>query len=84
MYLLFAEIADKVWKEGNKMKCPVCEKHEFDHNDDFDVCPICGWENDGIQNADPDYKGGANYISLNEAREQYRETKQRIEKHGIK
>lgn len=50
------------------IKCPVCGEYEFEEDDDFDVCEICGWENDGIQNDDPDYDGGANSMSLNEFR----------------
>ena len=29
------------------------------------ICPICGWEDDEIQNLKPDYDDGANHISLN-------------------
>lgn len=63
------------------MKCPVCNQHEFDHDDDYDICPICGWENDGIQNANPNFKGGANPMSLNEAKAEFRETKCRLVKY---
>ena len=31
------------------MKCPVCGKYEFPEENSFDICPICGWENDGVQ-----------------------------------
>lgn len=55
------------------IKCPVCGKYEFDEEDDFDVCPVCMWENDGLQNKNPDYAGGANQMSLNEARKAYKE-----------
>lgn len=57
------------------MKCPVCGKYEFAQDNDFDVCDVCGWENDGVQLDDPDYEGGANEMSLNEAREAYRQGK---------
>jgi hypothetical protein len=50
------------------MKCPVCGQYEFARQDDYDVCEVCGWENDGLQEKQPDYEGGANEISLNEAR----------------
>ena len=50
------------------IKCPVCCKYEFEYDNDYDVCETCGWENDGVQLDDPDYSGGANDISLNEAR----------------
>ena len=32
------------------------------------ICPVCGWEDDGVQFRDPDYEGGANSESLVRAR----------------
>jgi hypothetical protein len=34
----------------------------------FEICPICYWEDDDLQNRDPSYPGGANTLSLREAR----------------
>lgn len=51
------------------IKCPVCGKYEFQGENDYDVCEVCGWENERYQINHPDEDGGANYISLNEARE---------------
>ncbi|MCL2197545.1 MAG: hypothetical protein FWB80_01345 [Defluviitaleaceae bacterium] len=48
------------------INCPVCNKYVFEEDNDFDVCEICGWENDGVQLDDPNYRGGANPDSLNE------------------
>jgi len=39
----------------------------------YDICEVCGWQDDNVQNNDPDYRGGANTMSLNEAKEAYRE-----------
>lgn len=50
------------------MKCPVCGKYEFPEKDSFNICPICGWEDDGVQNDDHNCAGGANSLSVNEAR----------------
>ena len=50
------------------INCPVCGEYEFEIDNDFDVCEVCGWENDGVQFDDPDYRGGANDENLNEAR----------------
>lgn len=56
--------------------CPVCGKHTFEEDDNFEICPICGWEDDGVQRDDPDYEGGANGVSLNQYKVRYRaETK---------
>ena len=54
------------------IKCPVCGQYEFEEEDDFDGCPTCNWQNDGLQNDEPDYWGGANEMSLNDAREMYK------------
>ena len=52
-----------------KRICPVCGKHELLL---FDICDECGWENDPLQHDKPDYRGGANRMSLNEARAAYK------------
>ena len=57
---------------AEKHKCPVCDKYEFEEINSYDVCEICGWEDDALQEKRPDYKGGANRMSLNEAREAYK------------
>ena len=59
---------EKETSNMEKIKCPCCGKSEVD---EFDICVFCRWENDLIQLDDPDYRGGANVMSLNEAREAY-------------
>jgi hypothetical protein len=54
------------------IKCPICGKYDFAEEDDYDICTICGWENDGLQMSQHDYAGGANWLSVNQARENYR------------
>lgn len=39
--------------------------------DSDDICPVCFWEADPIQAADPDYEGGANQASLRDARRNF-------------
>jgi RNA polymerase subunit RPABC4/transcription elongation factor Spt4 len=46
--------------------CPVCEEYSFEFPDDYDICPVCGWENDGLQRNQKDYCGGANHLSAND------------------
>ena len=53
---------------SNRRLCPVCGKYEFEEEDWYEVCPICGWEDDSLQRDDPDYSGEANDMSLNEYR----------------
>lgn len=52
--------------------CPVCNKHRFGVDEDYYICPVCGWENDLVQNENHDYAGGANQLSVNQAREAFR------------
>ena len=37
----------------------------------FDICAVCGWEDDVIQTLEPDLKGEVNAVSLNQARANY-------------
>lgn len=51
--------------------CPVCRKHHFEDEDSYEVCPVCGWEDDPLQRDEPDFEGGANVLSLNQFKEEY-------------
>ena len=53
-------------------KCPCCESTYFLKNGDYDICPVCNWENDKTQNADIYYRGGANKSCLSESIAYYR------------
>lgn len=46
--------------------CPVCKKHIFSEHASYEICPICGWEDDAVAARHPDLEGGANGMSLNE------------------
>lgn len=54
-----------------KFQCPCCGSFELDSDDEYEVCPVCFWERDRVQENDPGYAGGANKMSLSEARENY-------------
>ena len=56
---------------NDALKCPVCGKHHFRIKDFYEICPVCGWEDDSAQRLDTDYCGGANRYSLNEARKRF-------------
>lgn len=61
--------------EGNLpgwLPCPVCGHHTFEIVGDWDICPVCGWNSDPVQEAMHDDPTGANGISLNQARKNYR------------
>lgn len=55
--------------EGQSIKCPVCGKSDLE---EYDICDFCNWENDMQQYNSPDIGGGANDMSLNEAREAWK------------
>lgn len=59
---------------NRERKCPVCGKFTFENADDFEICEVCGWEDDGLQLDDPDLAGGANHFNLNQAREVWKQT----------
>ena len=42
----------------------------------YEICPVCGWEDDKAQYKDPTLKGGANRLSLKEYKEQYEKNHQ--------
>jgi hypothetical protein len=57
--------------ERNNKKCECCGFFTLPEDSIFEICPLCGWQDDGVQNDDPDYAGGANELSLNEYRSQW-------------
>jgi hypothetical protein len=44
-YSFFEEETDNYTPTPHK--CPICGKYEFSDNCCFDICPFCGWEDDG-------------------------------------
>jgi hypothetical protein len=57
-------------KEDRKelLACPGCGFKTIDSDiyGSYDICPICGWEDDNVQLANPCSRGGANRESLHE------------------
>jgi hypothetical protein len=56
-----------------KFKCYCCNYFTLAEpaGNTFQLCPVCFWEDDGIQSDDPSYRGGANRESLTEAKENF-------------
>ncbi len=59
--------------EADPTLCPVCGMYHFSEPGSYEICPVCGWEDDKVQREDPDFAGGANKLSLNEAKKAYEE-----------
>ena len=53
-------------------KCPVCGEYEFENEASYDICPVCGWEDDDYYAG-----GGANEMSLDEAIEDFKNKRQK-------
>lgn len=51
--------------------CPCCGKYRLDEIGKYEICPVCQWEDDPLQRKDPTFAGGANKLSLEEARAEY-------------
>ncbi|MBF0313784.1 MAG: hydrolase [Oligoflexia bacterium] len=54
--------------------CPCCgslTRSEEEYGT-FEICDVCGWEDDFAQAKNPDFEGGANKPSLNQAKENYK------------
>ena len=59
-----------------KYKCHCCESFTLQENPKdptFEICPVCYWENDPLQNENPEYSGGANRVSLIQAQKNFKE-----------
>ena len=55
-----------------KYQCPCCGFYTLEEpGGSFEICPVCYWEADAVQNENPDDAGGANRLSLNESRRNY-------------
>ncbi len=70
--LRLMEYEREVTEVADKHMCPVCGQTEFEMHGSYDICEVCGWEDDPLEGNRPDYGGGANGITLTEARERYK------------
>jgi anaerobic ribonucleoside-triphosphate reductase len=55
--------------------CPCCELRTILETGAYEICTICGWEDDPTQSKDPNFSGGANSPSLNEAKLKWKKCK---------
>ena len=57
-------------------KCKMCGLGDIEHC--YYICNYCGWEDDSLQNDEPDYFGGANEMSLNQYKKFWDKNKEEI------
>ena len=60
-------------KNKIKFQCPCCMNYTLDEepSDTYQICEVCYWEDDPVQFRNDNYTGGANKVSLKEARTNY-------------
>jgi uncharacterized Zn finger protein (UPF0148 family) len=51
--------------------CPCCKNPVFEDIGEFEICPVCQWQDDPFQREDPEDDIGANSLSLNQYREKW-------------
>lgn len=58
-----------------KYKCPCCGYYTFENkpNGLYDICPVCFWEDDLFAYEDQDRVSDCNHVSLNKAKQNYKE-----------
>ena len=57
-----------------RQECPCCGYFTVESEDEVivDICPVCFWQYDLVAHEKPDKNIGANHVSLNEARQNYK------------
>lgn len=53
--------------------CPCCGSHTLGKLGHYEICGVCGWEDDPDQSADPECVSGANHESLSFAGKMWQE-----------
>ena len=80
---VFAECTPERWEETadklrenktRKRRCACCGCYTLEEPEGgYEICPVCFWEDDAVQNNDPEFTGGANKVCLREAQENFEE-----------
>ncbi len=58
-------------RKENGQICPVCARYKFQFDAMYEICPVCGWEDDGLQRDDPADDLGANTLCLNDYKKKW-------------
>lgn len=57
--------------ENNKHQCPCCDYYTLSERGIYDICPVCFWEDDGIDINQLDQHSGPNHITLRAGRSNF-------------
>ncbi|HCC23502.1 TPA: hydrolase [Candidatus Falkowbacteria bacterium] len=59
---------------SKRYQCKCCENYVYNENPEgsWSICPVCNWEVDDVQERGSDFSGGANKMSLNQAKQNYK------------
>ena len=49
------------------LQCACCDRFSLTDGD-WEICPVCFWEDDGLGIGEPDEESGPNHITLRQAR----------------
>jgi hypothetical protein len=58
---------------GALRQCPTCDYFTLPDRGQYEICPICFWEDDGLDLDRPDDISGPNHLTLREARANFRD-----------
>lgn len=58
--------------EDKRVQCPCCGYYTLEERGEFEICPVCFWEDDPVQRRDAEFKGGANQVCLKKAQKNYK------------
>ncbi|WP_231637337.1 CPCC family cysteine-rich protein [Paenibacillus sp. FJAT-27812] len=58
-----------------RVQCPCCDFFTFGSKEEafFEICEVCFWQYDEVAHDKPEINIGANHISLNQAKGNYRD-----------
>lgn len=54
-------------------KCPICGDFIFKNTNSYDICPVCGWIDDGTDETFDDQYSEVNVSSISEAQEVFKQ-----------
>jgi len=84
VYDILREASGQDTPAGRRFACPCCDLLTLDEppTGTFAICPVCRWEDDNVQFTEMDRDGGANRVSLRQARQTFRAHRVSDPRHG--